>query len=146
MAEVTIDEKTRQVDALVVERLREINETLAMLPPAKSPTIDEIVVMQFKGDGNFVYSSTKDSSINMMNLWPLIESSGGATHGEVIELTGQSGEDFDFMVVIRYQEIDYFVFGNYLGGTLEDLEANGEWLVAKSQFVALSMSIVRAIA
>ncbi len=139
------DEKIKRANQILNERLKEINETLVVDPPAKSPTIDEIVVMRFKNEGTIIYSHTVDPVINLMNLWELIASSGDALHGEIIELIGQAGEIFDFMVIIRHQKIDYFVFGNYLDGTLEDLKMNGEWLVAKSQFVALSMSIVRAL-
>ncbi len=139
------DEKIKRANQILNERLKKINETLVVDPPAKSPTIDEIVVMRFKNEGTIIYSHTVDPVINLMNLWELIASSGDALHGEIIELIGQAGEIFDFMVIIRHQKIDYFVFGNYLDGTLEDLKMNGEWLVAKSQFVALSMSIVRAL-
>jgi len=117
-----------------------------------SLAIDEIVVMDEKG--NLVFSRTFEArKVRDSNLFELtkelkkIQMDDEQGHPAVITLKGQEAENFDLLlpVVILDDEFKecgvFYVFGNYLGGTLEDLQRSPNWIEAQNKFYDFSESL-----
>lgn len=140
-------EKTKLAMILAQEGLKNIAETLAADADTIFSGIHEIHIMRQKNDHwDPVFSYTEGGrEVAIFDVWDLISKIRIIKHGNVVSLDGQEGQSFDFMVMILYKGVEYFVFGNNIHGTLEDLEKNEEWLIAKSQFVALAAALAKAI-
>ncbi len=121
------------------------------LPIGNQQTIDEVAVVRMPPDGEskVIYLSSKERlNVPIDHLSMLLYhwyEKNEKKYGEFVSLAGQPGEDFDFFVCIKIGNIEYFVLGNYIGGTLEDLEGNSNWSIARSQFVALAVRLVREL-
>jgi len=141
-------ENTNRVTALAKEGLRSIAETLASEDHFIFTGIHEIYIMQQQAEQwNPVFTYADEGrEVDIFDVWALFERIREVQHGSVISLEGQEGQSFDFMVMILHKGVEHFVFGNNIHGTLEDLEKNEQWLIAKSQFVALAAALVKAIA
>lgn len=114
--------------------------------------IDEIVVMTEEGE--IVFSRTYEGrKVESSNLFELIkelkkiqmdEENG---HPVIITLEGQEAENFDLLlpVVIFDDEFNecgvFYVFGNYLGGILEDLKKSPSWNEAQNKLYDFSESL-----
>ena len=113
----------------------------------KQHSIDEIVIL----DESFepVFMLTKyDRKVEIGNLMTLIRHfHAGCKLGEnsmLLTLKGQEAEDFDFL--ISEQGGKYYMFGNFLGGTLEDLEENPVWeSIILPEIVNMSNALIHLI-
>ena len=121
------------------------------LPVSNEHTIDEVAVVHMppNGDSKIIYLSSKlRKDIPMDDLSFLLfhwYEKNEKKYGEFVSLAGQPGEEFDFFVCIKIGSDEYFVLGNYLDGTFEDLEQNSNWNIAKAQFIALAVRLVREL-
>ena len=140
-------EKTKLAMVLAQEGLKNIAETLAGDTRDIFAGIHEIHIMKQQNDQwDAIFTCTEEGrEVEIFDVWELFAKIRVIKHGNVISLSGQVGQSFDFMVMILHKGVEYFVFGNNLHGTMEDLEQNEEWLIAKSQFIALAAALVKAI-
>ncbi|MDD2745094.1 MAG: hypothetical protein PHU93_01020 [Candidatus Gracilibacteria bacterium] len=140
-------EKTKLAMVLAQEGLKNIAETLANDSNTIFAGIHEIHIMRQENEHwDPVFSYTEGGrEVEIFDVWDLISRVRVVKHGSIVSLEGQEGQSFDFMVMILHKSTEYFIFGNNLYGTLEDLEQNEEWLIAKSQFVTLAAALAKAI-
>jgi len=54
-------------------------------------------------------------------------------HSNVYEVKGQAGELFDFVIRVKRNNHEFLVFGNYLDGTMEDLDSNYSWRLTNEE-------------
>ena len=152
--------ETKRIEKLSAVKLQELlaHEVMALtltlmegLPAGNEHTVDEVAVVRMPpdGEGTVIYLSSKNRpEVPMDHLSFLLYhwyEKNEKKYGEFVSLAGQPGEDFDFFVCIKIGNIEYFVLGNYLDGTLEDLERNSNWSIARSQFVALAARLVQEL-
>jgi hypothetical protein len=139
--------KTNEAMMLLKDGLAEIAETLLQSPPAVSPRVDEILVMKSFDMTHTVWFAYTEGNrpVLLPHFQEVIDGVMEHKHGNVVKMNSQDGEKFDFLVSICYKRNYYFVLGNYMAGTYEDLEQNPNWNIAKSQFVALAAKLIKTI-
>jgi len=140
-------QKTNEAMMLLKDGLAEIAETLFQSPPLVSPRVDEVLVMKSFDMSHTVWFAYTEGyrQVFLPHFQQVIDSVMDHKHGNVVKMNSQDGEKFDFLVSICFKGNYYFVLGNYMAGTYEDLEQNPNWNIAKSQFVALAAKLIKTI-
>jgi hypothetical protein len=138
------------IEPFVKRQLAAINRVLLdSLTQKQILSIDEVVIVS--NNGKAILSVTEsDREISGKNLLQLarqlkIERSED-NEPVIICLEGQQAENFDLLVPVTIFDEDfspiaeYLVFGNYLGGTLEDLKTSPRWIEAQNLFFSFAES------
>lgn len=139
--------KINEAMLLLKQGLDEIAECLKLDPPAVSPRIDEVLVMKSFDMTHHVWFAYTEGyrQVLLPHFQEVIDGVMEHKHGNVVKLDSQDGEKFDFLVSICFKANYYFVLGNYMAGSYEDLEQHENWNIAKSQFVALAAKLIKTI-
>lgn len=151
--------------------LSRINTKLRQALPEKSHSIDEIAVMHWEtipactnivnwekipkntnvGEAALVFATSVNpgrsisvDDLTQVHVELLFDSSFDymkSPEVQMYEVKGQVGDLFDFVVPIVHKGFEFFVFGNYMDGAIEDLELNPYWTRARASFIGLSIEI-----
>ncbi len=144
--------ETMALKALVEDSLTEIEAVFAEGNPSADHTIHELSLgMDEGGELIPLFSYTnQERVINFAVLGPImfeyyLAHPNGIQSGEIFGLPDQEGEDFDFFLALKHKGKNYFLFANYLLGTLQNLESNPSWAEARALFIALGSKMVKII-
>jgi hypothetical protein len=119
--------KTHQEESVTAQELAPVYSF--SIDPTRAITMNDLTQVQYEllFDVHFNYAQNNDC--------------------QLYEVAGQSGELFDFVVPVIYpkQGYEFFVFGNYLGGAMEDLQKNENWSRVKALFIGMAIEMCECV-
>lgn len=129
---------------------RQISALNAVIDRSEKVRIDEVLVLG--PDGKIAFSHTENGrKVDAGHLKALVKTlrleTEDGNEPSIVAVDGQEAENFDLLVPVAVFGEDfrvvgkYYVFGNYLAGTLADLRARPNWIEAQNQFFCFAESL-----